>query len=142
MIFYWLKGRKRWPKKGTIHDVLEEVVANFTRTVCGCTLYFGGPCNRAFSTEHLTSIHSQCQELDHSFLDLVLLGQVMATNSRSSLIQQSHQKSTLRKKRRMSYYLQGIQICRTTFLFLHGIGKRRLDILWKWWTYLKDTWEL
>ena len=31
------------------------------------------------------------------------------------------------KKTRTSYYHQGIQIWWTTFLFLHGIGKRRLD---------------
>ena len=103
------------------------MVANFTQTRYGCTLYFGGPCNRVFSVEHLTSIRNQCQELDHSSLDLALLGQIMATNSQSSLIQRSYQKSAIQKKTRMSYYHQGIQICWTTFLFLHGIGKRRLD---------------
>ena len=128
MIIYWLKGRKRWPKKDTIHDVLEEeMVRNFTQTGCGFTLYFGGPCNRAFSIEHLTNIRNQCQELDPSYLDLVLLGHIMARNSQFSLIQRSHQKSPLRKKTTTSYYHQGIQICQITFLFLHAIGKRQLD---------------
>ena len=114
--------------EGTVHDVEEEdKVANFTQSGCGCTLYNGGPCSTAFTPDHLSSIRSQCQELDRSSLDLVLLGQIMATNSQSSLLQRSHQKSATRKKTRMSYYHQGIQICRTTFLFLHGIGKRRLD---------------
>ena len=67
---------------GTIHDVVEEeVAANVTQTSCRCTLYFGGPCNRAFSIEHLTSIRNQCQNLDRPSLDFVFLRQIMATNS-------------------------------------------------------------
>ena len=52
----------------------EDKVANFLGTRCGCTLYFGGPFNKAVSAEHLQSICSQCQDLDHTSLDLVLLG--------------------------------------------------------------------
>ena len=114
--------------EATIYDREEEdKVANFLGTGCGCTLYFGGPCNKAFSAEHLRSIRTQCQDLDHTSLDLVLLGQIMGTNSHSSTVQSSHQKSSIQKKTRMSYYHHGIPVCRTTFLFLHGIGKRRLD---------------
>ena len=97
--------------EATIYDRDEEdKVANFLGTGCGCTLYFGGPCNKAFSAEHLRSIHSQCQDLDDTSLDLVLLGQIMGTNSHSSTVQSSHQKSSIRKKTRMSYYHHGITI--------------------------------
>ena len=114
--------------EGTTHDVKEEdKVANFTQSGCGCTLYYGDPCSTAFTADHLSNICSQCHELDRSSLDLVFLGQIMATNCQSSLVHCSHQKSATRKKMRMSYYHQGIQICKTTFLFLHGIGKRQLD---------------
>ena len=77
--------------EATIYDREEEdKVANFLGTGCGYTLYFGGPCNKAFSAEHLQTIRSQCQDLDHTSLDLVLLGQIMATNSHSSTVQCSH----------------------------------------------------
>ena len=96
--------------EATIYDSEEEIkVANFLGTGCGCTLYFGGPFNKAFSADHF-------QDLDHTSLDLVLLGQIMGTNSHSSTVQSSHQKSSIRKKTRMSYYHHGIPVCRTTFL--------------------------
>lgn len=80
--------------EGTIHDVEEEdKVANFTQSGCGCPLYYGGLCSAAFTADHLSNICSQCQELDRSFLDFVLLGQIMATNSQTLLVQCSHQKS-------------------------------------------------
>ena len=96
-------------QEGTIHNIEEEdKVANFTRTGCRHTLYLGGPCNKAFSAEHLSSIHSQCQELDYSSFDLVLFGQIMATNSQSSL---AIRNLLFKRRQKNSYYYQGVQIC-------------------------------
>ena len=70
--------------EGTTHDIEEEdKVANFTQSGCGSTLYYGDPCSTAFTADHLCNIRSHCQELDRSSLDLVLLGQIMATNCQS-----------------------------------------------------------
>ena len=77
--------------EATIYDREEEdKVANFFGTGSGCTLYFGGPYNKVFSAEHLQSTRRRCQDLDHTSLDLVLLGQIMARNSHSSTVQRSH----------------------------------------------------
>ena len=54
--------------EGTTYDTEEEdKVANFLQSECGCILYFGGSCNRAFTGEHL-------KELDRSSFNHVLLG--------------------------------------------------------------------
>ena len=87
----------------------EDKVVNFLGTGCGCTLYFGGPCNKGFSAEHLRSIRSQCQDLDHTSLDLVLLGQIMATNSHSSTVQRSHQKTSIERRQECPITIMAFQ---------------------------------
>ena len=61
----------------------------------------------------------QCIEQSSAELDLVLLGAL-----------QSHMNLSSNKKcYRMSYFFQGVQVCKETFLFVYCIGKSRLENL-------------
>ena len=57
-------------------------------------------------------------ELASDQLDLFILGNLNA-----------HTKDSNRKRCRSNYYFKGHQVCRKTFMFLHGISKKRLQNL-------------
>ena len=55
----------------------------FVRDTCGCNLSNGEPCSKAFTREHIESIHNHWLGLDHASLDLLLMGSIMAKTSDS-----------------------------------------------------------
>ena len=57
----------------------EEIVKSFVVEGCACNLNGGNGCSKFFSQEHYQSMKNQCVELDHDSLDLLIMGQIMAT---------------------------------------------------------------
>ena len=51
-----------------------ETVEYFYQQGCGCP----EKCSSKFSLTHYTTLRSQCAELDHNALDMVIMGQLMA----------------------------------------------------------------
>ena len=74
------------------------------------------------SQEQYETSRMQCAELSRNELDLVILGQITAL-LRNCLMTTAHRPSIPRHRSTMSFHYSGEQICRDTFLKLHGIGK-------------------
>ena len=88
----------------------------------GCDCRYGknnSSCTNSLCFEELVEHRMQCIELSSAELDLVVLGAL-----------QSHMNLSYAKKRhRMSYFFQGVHVCKKTFLFVYGIGKSRWENL-------------
>lgn len=105
---------------------------SYTEHGCSCTLGpDGGPCCHQFSEEQYRDMRSQCAELSHEQLDLVIMGQIMAMTSTSDLTRHSitHRKKENRQLSYTSFYHHGLRICRKTFIFIHGISEWRFKAL-------------
>lgn len=65
----------------------ELLVAQFAREGCGCSR----KCSAQFSINHIRDFRAQCYELSHDELDMVLLGQLMASrNDSDHVVVESH----------------------------------------------------
>ena len=109
-----------------------EGTSSYTEQGCTCTLGpDGSPYCHQFSKEQYRDIRSQCAELSHAELDMVIMGQIMATTSSSDLTRHSltHCKKENRQRSYTSFYHQGLRVCRKTFIFLHGISEWRFKAL-------------
>lgn len=101
----------------------EELIKTFVDRGCSCDLGPNKtPCCKSFSVEHYLSLRCAFAEMTHDELDLIVMGQIMATCLPSS----SADSSSVEKTRNiMKYYHQGVAVCRRTFLFIHNIGLKR-----------------
>ena len=93
-------------------------LTRFLQKGCGCRRFKGQPCFQQFTRAHYEAVRADCAALSSNELDLVLMGQIMALLSNSSLTQTS----AIRQRANMAFYHGGIQICGRTFWKLHGIG--------------------
>ena len=118
-------------------DALEhEAVSQFMTSGCGCTKAKGKPCCEHFSQEYVTSMRQSCAELTHTELDMTIMGQIAACSNMSSRVSsgmlstgRGRHKEADREKGYTAFTHQGKPICQKTFLFLHGIGMKRLKNL-------------
>ena len=115
-------------------DAMEEqLVTRFAIEGCGCKK----KCSSQFSADHFRDMRAQCYELSHSELDMVLLGQLVAsTNSSDGVVTMSGHLKQERRKQYTIYHHAGKTVCGKTFRFLHTVGKKRLKNLAK---SLKDN---
>ena len=76
-----------------------------------------------FSKGHYQELRWQCAELTHDELDMVLMGQIMATLSNDGVTESAkfRHTPTQRKLSSMAFYYGGHQVCGKTFRKLHGI---------------------
>ena len=99
----------------------------FVRNTCGCHLDKGKPCSSLFPVEHYIQLRAQSSFLTRDELDLTLIGSIMCTVIQDSYVRDGrHKPSKRRKKTTVSYMHHAHEICKKTFMFLHGIGKDRL----------------
>ena len=103
-----------------------QLCEQFVQQTCGCDLAKGGPCSDLFSLEHYIILRGHCSFLTHDELDLTLLGTIMSTVNMGDNIHDGHHRPAKRKRVTMTYMHQGHEVCKRTFLFLYGIGKKRL----------------
>ena len=107
----------------------DRVVEEFMRRGCSCTKWGGKACSQQFTTEHVKATRLSMKELTTSQLDLVLMGQLMATTNTcdTTITDKKHHQSHQRKRDYTTgHWHQGKQICVEVFKFLHGIGEKRL----------------
>lgn len=77
----------------------------------------------------------QCAEIDYytdsvNMLDIVLLFKLQSLAFGDDVIHHSRRRYISERKRlRVKYYMKGIPVCRSTFMFCHGITHIRLDRL-------------
>ena len=111
-------------------DVEEErLVKEFCELTCKCQKSKGGPCSAHFSVTDIADHRMRMAELESDALDLVVLGQINAHQFHSDL--EGHRAATERKKDYNVFYFHSHPVCLQTFLFLHGIGKKRFRNLVK-----------
>ena len=88
----------------------------------GCECRYGknqSSCAKSLKIEDVAEHRMQCIELSSAELDLVIMDAL-----------QSHMNlSSGRKRHRISYFFRGARVCKQTFLFVHCIGKARLEML-------------
>ena len=87
------------------------------RTSCGCKLNKGNPCCYLFSEEHVSSIRDSCSALDHQSLDLVILGQVMASVKTSQTIEHRGYTPNERERSITFFFHEGIKV---TYYWCYG----------------------
>ena len=91
-------------------DVKE--INDFLLRGCGCSLGENGTnCIKQFSANEISVHLLNTRELERDQLDLVILGQLLAFRSSTNKITYMHRSKT---------------VCRKAFLFLNGIGEKRL----------------
>ncbi|XP_064383600.1 uncharacterized protein LOC135332176 [Halichondria panicea] len=108
----------------------KKEVHDFCRKECGCSLWKQKCCSLQFSVHEVEDVRSQCASLSHDELDMVLLGQIMATsNNRDTVVTASGHKKSPRQKAYTRYFHQGLIVCAKMFLFFHGVSRTRMKAL-------------
>ena len=112
----------------------EEKLKALLAQGCGCKRAGGKPCSTLFTEVHFVDILLQCADLTRQELNLVLLGQIMATLSDGPYTADAKHRhpATDRKLTSMAFYHAGQCICGRTFQWLHGIGMLPLSM----WSYI------
>ncbi len=95
----------------------EKTVSDFKAATCGFSHNSGGPCSDAFTTAYLLEHRSNCSEMTHTELDLVILTAISSARPQ----QTSRTKTT--------YLHHGKHVCMKLFLHLHGISRSRMNEL-------------
>jgi len=104
------------------------VCEEFYQRTCGCDKDRGNPCSKQFPVEHFIERRAQCSFLTKDELDLVLMGFISSAMLDSDVVKDGrHVNPAKRRRLTMAYKHHGKEVCRKTFLFLHDIGKDRLQ---------------
>ena len=108
-----------------------EATEAFHRNGCSCNLGPGRtPCCRLFSVSYYREMRCSSLEMTKDQRDCVMKGQISAMTSTSELTRHSTSVTPEHRQRERSCYVhQGLTICRTTFLFLHAVGKSTFKAL-------------
>ena len=111
---------------------LEEkaAVQRFVSDTCKCQL---GPaktaCSQQLSRRTIESTRNNCHQMTRQQLDLVIMSQVNALRTSKEDIPSTYKENPDSFRPYTMFYIHGIKICQTAFLFLHTIGKDRLKRL-------------
>ena len=106
----------------------ELLVAQFAMEGCGCN----NKCSAQFSMVYIRDMRAQCYDLSHGELDLVILGQLVAsTNVSDKVVAESGHLEKERQRQYTTFHHAGKIVCKKTFRFLHTVGKKRLYNLMK-----------
>ena len=93
---------------------------------CSCRKFKGKPCSFQFSLEHVQEVRLSFQEMTKSELDLVILGELVANCNNLPKTSSLTNSEKDRKNLYSNHHHQGRPICLDMFIFLHGIGIKRL----------------
>ena len=92
----------------------EELVAEFVSTGCSCSKQ----CSSQFSSGYIQDMRAHCLELSRNELDMVLLGQLIAsTNTSNKVAKESRHLEKERERAYTTYYHAGKVVCAKTFAF-------------------------
>lgn len=107
-------------------------VEEFCTHGCGCRVLKDGPCSLQFSKEHYKLMRANMAELSWNDQNMTVMGQVMALTHCDPVTTNStmyrHAPSE-RQKTTTVFHHHGHRVCRTTFLFLHGMGEYRFKAI-------------
>ena len=122
----YLGGRDiDWLADQRLVDLKEE--RKVEEFACGCRLFNNQPCSLQFTREYFRSTRANAASLSWNELNMSVMGQIMALTSCGSrtLTCPHHHQPRQRERAATTFLHQGLRICKTTFLFLNGIGDWR-----------------
>ena len=102
----------------------ETVCREFIEQTCGCKKASGIPCSSQFSLEYYFERWAQASLLTRNELDLVMLGSIMSSTRVDDDIVHGRHKSVKRQKPRANYMINGCVVCKVTFGFIFGVGRK------------------
>ena len=101
----------------------------FLEKTCGCKKVKGKPCSSLFTLDHYIDLRAQSSFLTHDELDLVLLGCIMCTVIIDECIRDGRHKPVKRRRTSITFMHHAHEVCKMTFGFLYGVGRRRIMAL-------------
>ena len=99
--------------------------SKFKESGCGCKSLHNKPCSDVIDFHSIIDHRDHCRELSHDELDLVIKAQLLAHRFNGQHTQAKKHKSKEREKAHQKYYFNGLQVCRHTFCFAHGIERKK-----------------
>ena len=106
-----------------------KLCKEFIESTCGCKKFKGKPCSSLFTLDHYIDLRAQSSLLTHDELDLTLLGCIMCTIITDEYIRDGRHKPAKRRRTSLSFIHHSHEVCKTTFCFLYGVGRRRIMAL-------------
>ena len=93
----------------------------------------GKPCFQTVGMRALEDIRLNMAELTKENVDLIILANMQQNRINSSQTKQTATHTDRKERRRASvkFFLLGRQVCRSTYLFAHGVGIKRYKNLCK-----------
>ena len=93
-------------------------------------LISGGSCSHSIGQSAIEAYRLNMSEIPSESLDLILLSHMQQTrlnkdNAKTTQKTPSHPKVSDRKIASVRFFLFGLQVCKKTYLFAHGIGEKR-----------------
>ncbi len=118
----------------SLEDISEaESTETFIANTCGCKMGpKNSPCSKLLTTNTIVKFRNESRELPKHELDLVILAQIRAcrtTDTQPNSCETHHEK--ISDKSTTKYFVHGVRVCRTTFMFLHCVGHKRFEHLHK-----------
>uniref|UniRef100_A0A8W8MKS9 Uncharacterized protein n=1 Tax=Magallana gigas TaxID=29159 RepID=A0A8W8MKS9_MAGGI len=104
-----------------------QCVYDFYGNTCGCSRLYGKPCSSVIDRNVLNDYRNICLETDKSELDMLIKVQLFHHRNNSSETSAKKHKTKERERVRQVYHFSGIQVCRETFAFAHGISRKTID---------------
>ena len=114
---------------GPYHPTELKLCTDFIESTCGCKKAKGKPCSSLFTLDHYIDLRAQSSFLTHDELDLTLLGCIMCTVITDEYIRDGRHKPAKRRRTSISFIHHSHEVCKTTFCFLYGVGRRRIMAL-------------
>ena len=111
------------------HPIELKLCTEFIQSTCGCKKAKGKPCSSLFPLDHCIDLRTHSSLLSHDELDLTLLGCIMCTIITDENIRDGQHKPTKRRRTSMSFIHHSHEVCKTTFCFLYGVGRKRIMAL-------------
>lgn len=90
-------------------------------------MLYGKPCSSIVDRNVLNDYRNVCLETDKSELDMLIKVQLFHHRNNSSETSAKKHKTKERERVRQVYHFSGIQVCRETFAFAHGISRKTID---------------
>ena len=116
----------------SMEDIKEVLsVDEFMNQGCTCHLGVpqGSPCSQQLTRETIEKTRQDCLDLTRSELDIVVLSQIhfLQSTTRQPTLRQSHH--AVGDKPRSTFYVNGVQVCLDTYLYLHCVSRKRYQNL-------------
>ena len=118
----------------------EKLIDDFVAKGCGCSLGPGrSTCSKSFSHEDISTTRMNCKEMSATELDKLVLANLDAhrrcgeihgaSKDGGQLAVPMGSEGSMRHRVSIDYYFRGKRVCKSMFIFVHGLGPKRFKNL-------------